>query len=82
MHVNGDAPIRYVERTYDQVDEKSNDDDYDVVANEHGTENKNTHGHNGNGNDHSEGGGTSAIVGGNNDTTSIGSGDGRSSNVP
>jgi hypothetical protein len=82
MHVNGDAPICSVERTYDQADEKPNDDDYDVVVNEHGTENKNAHGRNSDGNDRGEGGGIGTVVGGNNDATSVGSGDGGSSNVP
>jgi hypothetical protein len=82
MHVNEDAPVRSKECAYDRVNEEPNDDDCDEVANEHGTENGNAHGRNGDGNDRGEGGVTSAAFGGNNDAASIGSGDGGSSNVP
>jgi hypothetical protein len=65
-----------------QADEEPDDDDYDEVANEHGTEDGNAHGCNGDGNDRGEGGGTGAVVGGNNDAASVGNADGGSSNVP
>jgi hypothetical protein len=82
MHVNEEAPVRSEEPAYDRADEKSNDDDYDEVANERGIEDGNVHGRNGDGNDRGEGGGTGAAVGGNNDAASVGSADGGSSNVP
>jgi hypothetical protein len=82
MHVNEDAPVHFVEHAYDRADEEPDDDDYDEVANEHGTENGNAHGRNGDGINRGEGGGTGATVGGNNDAASVGSGDGGSSNVP
>jgi hypothetical protein len=74
MHVNEDAPVRSAERVYDRVDEEPDDVDYDEVANEYGEENENELGRNGDGKDRGEGGATGATVGGNNDTTSVGSG--------
>jgi hypothetical protein len=82
MHVNEEAPVRSEELTYDRADEEPDDDDYDEVANEHGIEDGNVHGHNGDGNDRVEGGGTGTTVGGNNDAVSVGSANGGSSNVP
>jgi hypothetical protein len=82
MHVNEETPIRSKELAYDQADEEGDDDDYDEVANEHGTEDGNAHGRNGDGNDHGERGGIGATVGGNNDAAFVGSADGGSSNVP
>ena len=81
MHVNEKAPVYSEELAYDWADKEPNDDDYDEVANEHGTEDGNAHGRNGDGNDRGEGGGIGAVVGGNNDAASVGSADGRSSNV-
>jgi hypothetical protein len=82
MHVNEETLVRSEELAYDRADEEADDDDYDEVANEHGTEDGNAHDHNGNGNDRGEGGGIGAAVGGNNDAASVGSADGGSSNVP
>ena len=81
MHVDEDALIRYVECAYNGSDEEPEDDDYNEVVNEHGEENRNAHGCNGDGNNRGEGGITSTTVGGNNDVASIASGDGGSSNV-
>jgi hypothetical protein len=82
MHVNEDAPVSSTECAYNGSDEEPDDDDYDEVVNEHGEENGNAHGHNGDGNNRGEGGATGTTVGGNNDAAFIASGDGRSSNVP
>jgi hypothetical protein len=67
MHVNEEAPICSEEPAYDRADEEPDDDEYDEVANEHGTEDGIAHGRNSDGNDHSEGGGIGTVVGGNND---------------
>jgi hypothetical protein len=82
MHVNEEALVRSEERAYDRADEEPDDDDYDEVANEHGIEDGNAHGRNGDGNDRGEGGGTRIAIGSNNDAASVGSADGGSSNVP
>ena len=37
MHVNEEALVHSKELAYDQTDEELDDDDYDEVANEHGT---------------------------------------------
>ena len=54
----------------------------DEVVNEHGTEDGNVHGHNGDGNDRGKGGGIGIAIGGNNDATFVDSTYGESSNVP
>jgi hypothetical protein len=59
MHVDKDAPVRFVEHDNDRVEEE-----LDEVANELGEEN-------GDGNDRGEGGATSAADGGNNDADSF-----------
>jgi hypothetical protein len=82
IHVNEDAPVCSIECTYDRADEEPDNDDYDEVANEYGEENGNAHGRNGDGNDLGEGAATGAAVSGNNDAAFVGSGDGKSSNVP
>jgi hypothetical protein len=82
MHVNEETPVRSEELAYDRADEETDDDDYDEVANEHGIEDGNAHGRNGDGNDRCKGGGIGTAVGGNNDVASIGSADSGSSNVP
>jgi hypothetical protein len=82
MHINEEAPVCSEEHAYDRADEVPDDDDYDEVANEHGTEDGNVHGRNGDGNDHGEGGGIGVAVGSNNDAASVGNMDGGSSNVP
>ena len=51
MHVNEEAPVRSDDLAYDWANEEPNDDDYDEVTNEHGIEDGNTHGRNGDGND-------------------------------
>jgi hypothetical protein len=77
-----ETPVRSESLAYDRADEEADDDNYDEVANQHGTEDGNAHDHNGDGNDRGEGGGIGVAVGGNNDAASIGSADGGSSNVP
>jgi hypothetical protein len=82
VHVNEDAPIGFAQHGYNQADEEPNDDNYNEVANEHGEENGNTHGHNGDSNDCGLGGASGIVVGSNIDTTSIGNGDGGPNNAP
>ena len=71
MHVDKDGPVRFAEYNNDQVDEEPDNDDYDEVVNELGEENRNAHGHNGDGNNRSEGGATCTTDGGNNDANSF-----------
>jgi hypothetical protein len=82
MHVDEETLVRSEELAYDWADEEPDDDDYDEVANEHGTEDGNAHGRNGDGNDRGEGGDIGAAIGSNNDAASVGSVDGGSNNVP
>ena len=81
MHVNEKAPVRSKELVYDQADEGADDNNYNEVANEHGTEDGNAHGRNGDGNDCGKGGGIGTAVGGNNDAASVSSADGGSNNI-
>jgi hypothetical protein len=54
IHVNEETPVRSESLAYDRADEEADDDDYNEVANEHGTEDGNAHDYNGDGNDRSE----------------------------
>jgi hypothetical protein len=82
MHVNEDVPVGSKEHGYDQADRKLNDDNYNDVADDHGKENGNELGRNGDSNDSGEGGDSGTMIDGNIDATSIGNGDGGSNNTP
>jgi hypothetical protein len=62
VHVNEDAPIGSTQLGYDQADEGADDDNKNEVANEHGKENGNVHGHNGDRNNYGEGGPSGTAV--------------------
>jgi hypothetical protein len=81
MHINEDALVGSAKHGYNRTNEELDDDDYNDVANDHGKENGNKCGHNGDSNDHGEGGATSTVVSGNDDAASIGNGDGGTTNA-
>ena len=81
MHVNEEATVGFIEHGYDLANEELDDDDYNDATNDHGEENENKCGRNGDSNDHGEGGATSTMVSGSNDATPIGNRDGGTSNA-
>jgi hypothetical protein len=81
MHINEDKYFGFGKHGYNRADEIPNDDYYNDVDNDHGKENGNKGGCNNDSNNRGEGGASGTMVGGNNDATSIGNGDGEPSNT-